>query len=182
LKQSFAETKTATQSALYVFRARRADWVKLIWQIPLAKRKELSVSVMGLKPAGPRRPEHQRGAGDNSQPLCHEEHESDYPSSRDGHRLVSRPAEAGEDVNFALSVALAGGARRTSRFSVVVRLGRLPPPLYLRDQGGEGDEHSRQSANGAGVHDTSLDFVLIEREPQLKVAILIKLLQWVSSG
>jgi hypothetical protein len=105
LKQSFAETKTATQSALYVFRARRADWVKLIWQIPLAKRKELSVSV-----------------------------------------------------------------------------GRLPPPLYLRDQGGEGDEHSRQSANGAGVHDTSLDFVLIEREPQLRVAILIKLLQWVSSG
>jgi hypothetical protein len=41
LEQSFAETKTATQSALYVFRARRADWVKLIWQIPLAKRKEL---------------------------------------------------------------------------------------------------------------------------------------------
>jgi hypothetical protein len=30
LEQSFAETKTATQSALYVFRARRADWVKLI--------------------------------------------------------------------------------------------------------------------------------------------------------
>jgi hypothetical protein len=54
LEQSFAETKTATQSALYVFRARRADWVKLIWQIPLAKRKELSVSVMGLKPEGPR--------------------------------------------------------------------------------------------------------------------------------
>jgi hypothetical protein len=95
-----------------------------------------------------------------------EGHESDYPSSRDGHRLVWRPAEAGEDVNFPLSVALAGGARRTSRFSVVVRLGRLPPPSYLRDQGGEGDEHSRQSANGAGVHDTSLDFVLIEREPQ----------------
>jgi hypothetical protein len=47
LEQSLAETKTATQSALYVFRARRADWVKLIWQIPLAKRKELSVSVMG---------------------------------------------------------------------------------------------------------------------------------------
>jgi hypothetical protein len=194
LEQSFAETKTATQSALYVFRARRADWVKLIWQIPLAKRKELSVSVMGLKPEGPRtdryahcplRPEreiarsrgrtfarittgqkHQRRADDNSQPLCREGHESDYPSSRDGHRLVWRPAEAGEDVNFALSVALAGGARRTSRFSVVVRLGRLPPPSYLRDQGGEGDEHSRQSANGAGVHDTSLDFVLIEREPQ----------------
>jgi hypothetical protein len=57
LEQSFAETKTATQSALYVFRARRADWVKLIWQIPPAKRKEPSVSVMGLKPEGPRRPE-----------------------------------------------------------------------------------------------------------------------------
>jgi hypothetical protein len=43
LEQSFAETKTATQSALSVFRARRADLVKLIWQIPLAKRKELMV-------------------------------------------------------------------------------------------------------------------------------------------
>jgi hypothetical protein len=59
LEQSLAETKTATQSALYVFRARRADWVKLIWQIPLAKRKELSVSVMGLKREGPR---HRLGA------------------------------------------------------------------------------------------------------------------------
>jgi hypothetical protein len=111
LEQSFAETKTATQSALYVFRARRADWVKLIWQIPLAKRKELSVSVMGLKPEGPRRPEreiarsrgrtsarittgqkHQRGAGDNSQPLCREGHESDYPSSRDGRQAGAASA------------------------------------------------------------------------------------------
>jgi hypothetical protein len=79
-------------------------------------------------------------------------------TDRYAHRSAKLPA--------AVAGALAGSARRTSRFSVVVRLGRLPPHSYLRDQGGEGDEHSRQSANGAGVNDTSLDFVLIEREPQ----------------
>jgi hypothetical protein len=148
LEQSFAETKTATQSALYVFRARRADWVKLIWQIPLAKRKELSVSVMGLKPEGRGLIVMRTGARNCPQP---------WP-------VRLRAAHAVHH-DFRSSSGW-GGFRH----------------IRIRDQGGEGDEHSRQSANGAGVNDTSLDFVLIEREPQLRVAILIKLLQWVSSG